>query len=331
MKTKRTLTNAYIILLLILAAVFVLSLLFGSSSVSVKEIIDSINSENETAKIIIKAIRLPRVCASMLAGAALALCGCLLQSVTSNELCAPNIIGINSGAGFATVLILAIAPSLWALIPFAAFTGALLSSFTVMGISFAGAKKTKGGSIVLAGIAVSALFNAGISCITFLFPDTISSYAAFSIGGFSSLTFRNITIPSVVILIFAVISQLISKNLNLLCLGDEMAQNLGVNVKTLRIIAIISASALSASAVSFAGLLGFVGLIVPNITKKLFTRDTRFCITLNMLLGAITVSISDLIARIIFRPFEIPCGIIMALLGAPFFIYLLIKRRTGHD
>lgn len=330
MNKKNKLTLSYTILLLVLAAVFVLSLSLGTADLSISELMDGIKGENKTVQIIITKIRLPRALASILAGSALAVCGCILQSVTANELCAPNIIGVNSGAGFGVILMLCFAPALWKLLPLAAFCGALIAVLTVMAISIYGNNKTKGSTVILSGVAVSSLFSAAISYLSLRYPDVLSSYTAFSVGGFSGVTVKDIAVPFLIIGIFILIAQLISNKLNILALGDDAAENLGVNVKLLRICALICAAALSGAAVSFAGLLGFVGLIVPNITRRLFIRDIRYEITLNALFGAIIVCLSDLIGRVLFAPSEIPCGIIMSLTGAPFFIYLIIKRRHHH-
>lgn len=330
MTNKKRLTTAYIILSLLTATVFVLSLSFGSASLSFSDIINGIKGENRAAEIILKNIRLPRSLGAMLAGAALATAGTVLQSVTQNDLCAPNIIGVNSGAGFGVILTLCFFPSLWAFLPLSAFVGALISCSIVLGISFYGGNKTKGSSIVLSGVAVSSLLSAGISFFSLRYPDILSSYTAFSIGGFSGVRYSELIIPFATSLISFIILQLITSRMNIMLLGDEYANTLGINVRSVRIIGIICSASLCASAVSFAGLLGFVGLIVPNIIKSIMGNDMRFNLSLSALFGAMLVTLSDLAGRILFAPTELPAGIIMSLIGAPFFLYLLIIRRHKH-
>lgn len=287
--------------------------------------------DSHTAELILISIRLPRVLGAALAGASLASAGALLQCVTANELCAPNIIGINSGAGFGVILTLCMAPSLWALIPLSAFTGAFVACAIIMGISFGTSVKANGSTLVLCGVAISSLLTAGISFLSLRFPDVLSSYTAFSVGGFSGTELKQLLLPAIIILLALFVSQLIAPSLNLLCLGDEIAASLGIRVKAIRMTALICACALAACAVSFAGLLGFVGLIVPHIIRRMAGNDMRYNIVFCAMGGAVICILSDLIGRTIFAPTELPCGIIMAFIGAPFFIYLLIKRRYKDD
>lgn len=312
----------YIILFLLLAAAVAAALSLGAVPIT--------ETDRQTAEIILNSIRLPRTLAAVLAGAALASAGTVLQCVTANDLCAPNIIGINSGAGFAVILTLCFAPSMWRLLPLAAFVGAMGATALIMGIAFYGESKTKGTTIVLAGVAVSSLLGAGISFLSLQYPDVLTSYTAFSVGGFAGVKLSELVIPLVIVLYAMMLCQFIAPKLNLLCLGDEMASSLGVRVKAVRIVALISASALCAAAVSFAGLLGFVGLIVPHIIRRIAGNDMRFNITLSALGGAVLAVTADTVGRIAFAPSELPAGIIMALVGAPFFLYLLIARRHRH-
>ncbi len=313
----------YIYFLLIFVISTGLALTLGAVSLS--------SLDRESALLILISIRLPRVLGASLAGAALASAGTLLQCVTANELCAPNIIGINSGAGFGVITMLCFAPSLWILLPLAAFIGACLACGLIMGISFGTGKKTSTSTIVLCGVAVSSLLSAGISFLSLRYPDVLSSYTAFSVGGFSATAINDIAVPSIIIPICLILSGIISPSLDLLCLGDEMASSLGVRVRAVRITALLCACALCASAVSFAGLLGFVGLIVPHIIRRICGSDMRHNVILSALGGAILCVLSDLTGRALFAPTELPCGIIMAFIGAPFFIYLLVKRRYSDD
>lgn len=322
-RKKRIIFYIISALLLILSILF--GLAFGSVELSPKQIMYEIANNG----VIVYGIRLPRVVGAGLAGAALACAGLLLQCVTANELCAPNIVGINSGAGFFVILILCIFPSAWRLVPLCAFIGALVASFTVLAISYTA--NHSGTTLVLAGVAVSSILNAAISFLSLRFPEILSSYTAFSVGGFSGLELGKLGLPAVIIGISLVAAQILSPKLSLLCLGDEIAASLGVNVTALRIFTVVIASALCAAAVSFAGLLGFVGLIVPHIVRQIVGNDMRCNISFSVICGAALVILSDLFGRVVVKPTELPAGIIMSLLGAPFFLFLLIKRRARHD
>lgn len=303
-------------------------ILFGSVKLSLSQMMNGIAGADKTARVILKELRLPRVFAAMLAGVGLSTAGLLLQTVTDNKLCAPNIIGINSGAGFAVMLLTCVCPSLWRMLPLAAFVGALLTAFTVLGISNIGTGRGKKSSVILAGVAVSAMMSSGISFLSLKYPDALPSYTAFSVGGFSGVKMKELPLPSVIIVICFLISVLLAPKIRLLCLGDEVASTLGINVRTIRIVAVLLASALSASVVSFAGLIGFVGLIVPHIARKISDSGLRTTLVISALCGSVLVVLSDLVGRTLFSPGEIPAGIFMAFIGAPFFLWLLIKRRN---
>ena len=183
---------------------------------------------------------------------------------------------------------------------------------------------------ILAGVAVAALFNAGISFLSQLYPEALTSYASFSAGGFSGVTREDLPVPCGMIAAGVLLAWLLSSRLNLLCLGDELAQSLGVRVRLVRFTALVLSSVLCAAVVSFAGLLGFAGLIVPHIARRILGQDIRPPVPFCALAGGILVILSDLAARTLFSPAELPAGILMAALGAPFFLYLLIrKRRDG--
>jgi iron complex transport system permease protein len=184
-----------------------------------------------------------------------------------------------------------------------------------------------GVSLVLSGVALTAILNAAISLITLLDTDVISPYNYFSIGGLSGVYLDELPLPAALILLALVGAMLLSRGLEVLRLGDETAASLGVRVRTLRTLALLLGSASAAAAVSFAGLLGFVGLIVPHTARAIV--GTRICRALpaTALLGASLVLLSDLVGRTLLAPSEIPVGILMALIGAPFFLFLLLGRK----
>ncbi|MGM9596807.1 MAG: FecCD family ABC transporter permease [Eubacteriales bacterium] len=331
MSEKRKNAVIGISLAVLLAAVMLCGLAFGSVNLTLRRIFDAISGNDNTAYIILFRLRLPRVLAASLAGIALSAAGFLLQTVTDNDLCAPNIIGVNSGAGLAVMLILCRLPTLWQLQPVAAFIGALGATLVVLFLSSLSSSYEKKSTVVLAGVAVSSVFSAGISFLSIKYPDALSSYAAFSVGGFSDIATGQLAIPAVMTAVCLAASLIIAPRLELLCLGDDGARSLGVPVRAIRLTAIILASAMCAAAVSFAGLLGFVGLIVPHIVRRLTRSGLRLRLVHAALCGAIIVVLSDLAGRTLFAPGELPAGIIMAFIGAPFFICLLIGRRKKHD
>jgi len=321
----------YGLLLLALLGTIFAGLSLGSVELSLSQIIEGLRTQSGVGGVIVAQLRLPRVLGAALAGAALAAAGLILQCVTGNGLCAPNIVGVNAGAGFCVMLMLCFTPFAWRLLPLGAFLGALAATALVMGVAFSGRHKHAATTLVLAGVAVSSLLTAGISFLSLRFPDVLSSYTAFSVGGFAGINLSQLSAPGAIVVAALLFAQLLAPRMTLLCLGDEIASSLGVRVNALRILALVIASALCAASVSFAGLLGFVGLVVPHIVRRLAGNDMRFNLSLCVLCGSVLVVCSDLIGRIAFAPSELPAGIIMSMLGAPFFLYLLIVRRRGND
>lgn len=274
-------------------------------------------------------VRWPRVCAAMLSGAALAVSGMLIQAVLGNPLASPNVIGVNAGAGFFTFLAMAVFPGVQGVAPAGAFIGALAAVLIVCGVA-AGAGSGKL-TIILAGVAVSSIFTAGINTVKTFFPDTLYNGTAFLIGGFSGVSARNLTPAWAVILLALGAAFLLAGQADLLCLGEESARTLGVNVGASRFLLIVAACVLAGCAVSFAGLLSFVGLLAPHIVRRMFGEAKtahRVLLPAAALFGAGFVTLCDLLSRVLFAPYEIPVGILLSFVGGPFFLFLVIRQRT---
>lgn len=282
-----------------------------------------------TAELILHLRRIPRALAGLFAGAGLAVSGVLLQNVTGNPLCGPNIIGVNAGAGFAVILCLSAAPAALYVLPAAAFAGAFLTAIVITVLSDrAGRSKN---TIILAGIACTSVYQAGISFLSLLDTDVLVSYNSFSVGGLAEVTAEELPVPCAVILFCLAASLLLARRISALSLGDAVASSLGVSVRRLRVVCLLLASASAAAVVSYAGLLGFVGLMVPHIARKLVGQGIGRQLICASLAGASVVILADLIGRILVPPTEIPVGILMALVGAPFFFVLLLTRKENHS
>ena len=313
--------------LLFLLLSFYLSLRLGSTTLSTAAFWGGLfrRTGKGSATLILYAIRLPRALGALFAGAGLALSGVLLQRATDNPLAAPHLLGINAGAGFFVILTLSLFPATFALTPFAAFLGATLTALLILGVC---ARLSLGKSaVVLCGVAFSALFGAGISFLSLLDADVLAIYTDFSIGGLRGLATKDLYFPMPIIALCFTGAMLLSRKLHLFSLGDTLATSLGVRVKRVRLAALLLAAASAAAAVSFAGLLGFVGLVVPHISRLLAKEDTRTQIWLSTLGGGILLLLADLAGRVLFAPTEIPVGIFTALLGVPFFLCLLFGRK----
>ncbi len=312
-----------IVLSLLLAVMTAISLFTGSVPLDLSSIPDAGSAEN----IIFFSLRLPRVCACLLAGFALALSGFMLQSASSNDLASGNIIGINAGAGFAVLLFLVFFPDLFHLLPFAAFAGALMACALVFIISAFTKSIGSSGSLILSGVAVNALFNALISTLSSLFPDVMSSYSSFSVGGFASVYASSLIVPSFLICAGGILCFSLSPVMNIIRLGDEITSSMGYRPFRIRIILASAAALLASSAVSFAGLLGFVGLVIPHLARFLSGGEALRSLVISALAGPLLVVLADLLARTVISPGELPAGIFLAIVGVPFFIFLLVRRK----
>lgn len=274
-------------------------------------------------------VRLPRVLGTILAGAALAVSGAIIQAVLGNPIAAPNIIGVNAGAGFFTVLCLAAFPNFLNILPAAAFLGAFAAVMLVYGI----AKKTGASkmTLVLSGVAVSSLMNAASDTVITLFPDVLTGFSSFRAGSVSGLSLAKIFPAWIYIAVGIIAAFLLSHDLDILSLGDKTAQSLGLNVSLMRFVFLAIAALLAGAAVSFSGLIGFVGLVVPHIVRRLSgTSENRVIIPLCAIFGGTFVNVCDIASRTIFAPYELPLGICISYIGAPFFIYLLIRKKGGR-
>lgn len=316
-----------IFLLIFLICSCVLGVLYGSVDISLNDIFNSLVNFDETnmAHILIRNVRIPRVIAGAFAGIGLSLSGVILQSVMNNSLVSPNIIGVNTGAGLGILIVMVYFPSMYNLIPVAAFTGAFAATLLIFFIAY------KSGSsritIVLAGVALSSILNAGINSITLLYPDIAINSSSFMNGGLSGILMNKIILPIVIISVAFLLCMLFSNYLNILNLGDSVASSVGLNVNAARFVFIILSSVLAGSVISYAGLLSFVGLIVPHICRKFVGSDAKYLIPCTAFFGGNFVVICDLIERIIFAPYELPVGILMSFIGGPFFIYLLLTKK----
>lgn len=313
----------------LLLGTFVLSCTCGSVRLSFTQLIDGVLWQDgaENASVIFYYLRLPRAVAAVLAGIGLSVSGVLLQSVTGNALASPNIIGVNSGAGFCCILLLSFFPAAAAALPLAAFAGAF--GTTLLIVAIAQRISASKGTVILAGIACTSVLNAGISFLSLLDTDVLASYNAFSVGGLSGVKMEQLLLPAILIAVCLTVSLVLARRIHLLCLGDALAQALGVRIRALRLVCLICASACAAAVVSFAGLLGFVGLVVPHIARRLAGPATGPLLVTSVFVGPTLVLLADLLGRVLLAPTEIPVGVVMALVGAPFFFFLLLKRREA--
>lgn len=312
---------------IVLAAALLLSLRSGSRNLSAVTLLHALLSGERESTVwrILVHVRLPRTLACLLAGSALAVSGALIQAVLDNPMASPNVIGVNAGAGFCTLLAAALVPQIPALVPAAAFAGALGATLIIYLLALrAGFSRT---TLILAGVAISGMLTAGVNTVTLLWPDIAIGSTGFMMGGFSGVTLSAVRDASGYIAAGLVLAGFLAEELNVLGLGEESAAGLGLAVGRTRFLAVLAASLLAGAAVSFAGLLSFVGLLVPHMVRRLIGEDNVWLLPACALSGAAFVLLCDVAARVLFAPFEVPVGIILSLLGGPFLLSLLLRRR----
>lgn len=307
----------------------VLSLLLGAVRLSPQQLWQALaGGPKSTAGYIFWYARLPRTAACLLSGAALAVSGAVIQAVLSNKLASPGIIGVNAGAGLAVTVCCALGLLSGWTIALSAFGGAMASVLLVMFTAEkTGASRT---TVILGGVAVNSFLNALSEGLTTLVPDAGVLSGDFRVGGFSSVVPARLIPAGLLICCALAVILTLHNDLDVLALGEDTARSLGMPVKKTRTLFLILSAMLAGASVSFAGLLGFVGLIVPHAVRSLVGSESRFLLPLCAIGGAGFVTACDLAARLVFIPYELPVGILLSVLGGPFFLGLLVKRKGGR-
>ena len=306
----------------------VLSLANGSVEISAAQVFaDLLGTEaplDDTKRQILENIRLPRTIVALLVGVNLSLSGAILQAVMKNPLADPHIIGISSGAGLFGIFVMMIFGDAGALVTPAAFVGAMSAAALIYVLAWKdGIRPIR---VILAGVAVSAFLGAGISALLIFYSDRVHGALMWMVGGLSARSWQHVELLLPYSIAGTAATFLAARHLNVLQLGDEVATGLGLRVNLVRTVLTAIAALLASSAVCVVGLLGFVGLIVPHTARLILGSDYRILLPGAATLGAAVVTISDTFARTVFAPAELPVGILTAILGAPFFLYLLRRE-----
>ena len=305
----------------------IFSLAKGSVYISIEDIwLAIIKQGEEINQTIIWELRLPRLICSLLVGSALGMSGALLQGMLKNGLASPYLLGISAGSGLVIVFFISFG-LLQSFIPFAAWLGAILTTLIVFILSKEG-NKIVVERLVLGGVAISSLFGAIQATLLLQVEDgRIQAALNWLIGSLNARGWEEINFTALPILIALLMGLFLSRQLNLLSLGDELSVSLGNSLFRSRCLIGAIATLLAACAVSIGGLIGFIGLIVPHFSRLIIGYDFKYILPLSALIGALTLSSADFISRL--GPVEIPVGIVTALIGAPVFMLILYKK-TGY-
>lgn len=333
-----------ITLLMLIATISLLVALLGSvaigpMNISVKDsllaLIPIESTVPEYVTTIIHQVRLPRTLLAIAIGGILALCGAVMQGLFRNPLADPGIIGVSAGASlgaaFAIVLfgnIIEYVPFLvLGTVPFFAFLGGAIATFAVYYIG-SSSNGTSVAAMLLAGVAFGAIAGAGLGLLNYFADDeALRDLSLWSMGSLAGASWEAIILAYTTLVILAITFQRHAKQLNALLLGEAEATHLGINIQKLKRNLILFTAAGVGITVALAGMIGFIGLVVPHICRMLCGPDHRPLIPLSLFIGSFILLISDMLSRIVVAPLEIPVGIITAAIGAPFFLVLLIKQR----
>ena len=329
--TLKKLTTEIAICMIILFAVMILCALIGSQEISFEKIFTSDGDDGigNIDRQIFFGVRIPRIILASIVGAALACSGVVLQAILRNPLADPYILGISSGAGLGAITA-ALSGVSWSFLGGSgmtafSFVGAILTVWLVWWVGrFTG--KSQVTSLLLAGVVVNAFFSAVIMFLTSIAKSNQLQSTIFWLMGNITEKSNSVLITACILVILGIFTLFtISQKLNVLTFGSDQAKSLGVNIKHVRMIAFAVSAFITAIAVSLSGLIGFAGLIVPHGVRLVFGPDHRKLLPLSAIIGAIFMVAADTVARTIIAPAQMPAGIITAITGGPFFLYLLAR------
>ncbi|MDO4179074.1 MAG: iron ABC transporter permease [Phascolarctobacterium sp.] len=318
-------SSTCLVLLAILFLISIFALTLGTAPLSMSQVLDAVLGKGpEEAQVIVNNLRMPRIVLAAEVGACLAVSGALMQAVMRNPLADPGIIGVSAGAATAATTVLLLFPGLLALVPVFAFGGAMLACVLIYILAWRGGVDPV--RIILSGVAINTVLGAYNSFLQMLNSDNLSGVLAFMNGSIAGRGWDDIQIITFYASIGIVLALCCVKSANILQLGDEMATGLGVNVSNIRIFLSAVGAFLAACTVAAAGMIGFIGLVVPHISRMFVGSDYKALLPVSTVLGAVLLVAADTLGRTLVSGMEIPVGIVMAATGGPFFLYMLRKK-----
>ncbi len=297
----------------------------GSISYTLSEVIEALWNPEAKARLIIWNVRFPRVVCGGLVGICLSLAGCILQGVMRNHMASPSTIGVTSGASFVGYIALVAFPQLSKYLPVGTIFGAFATTMAIYALAYdRGVSPVK---MILSGMAVSAVFGAFNDIIRSFFSERLANAVGYMVGSLNGSTWADFTMILPYVAVGVIVCFFLPSKMNILMLGDEMANTLGLRVERFRLFLIAVSSLLSGSAIAVAGMISFVGLIVPHIARLTIGSDYKYLFPTSILMGYSLVIICDTVGRVVMPIGELSVSIVLSFIGAPFFLYLLRKRE----
>lgn len=314
------------------AAACLLSLILGPADLSPAQVWAALRGApgaDSAALQIVRQVRAPRTLTAAVTGGALALSGATLQALLRNPLAEPYILGLSGGAALGVVLaiVAGFAQASPAALPAAAFIGALVAVLLVLRVATSPVSGFDPRVLILAGVVVGVFFNAAIMLVlSFATGEALRSAVFWTMGSFGTASWRGVGLLALYTFPASLLLWALSRDLDLLVLGEDTAAYLGTNIRSAKLLAYILASLLAAAGVAVAGVIGFVGLLVPHAVRLLWSSGHRFLLPAGFLLGAAFLVLADVAARVVIEPSEIPVGVVTAFVGVPAFVWLLRRE-----
>lgn len=339
MNTDKNKSFLLLLMLILLILTLVSNIFIGAFDISLAEIKDLLSKDDKNKLIyeVLIQIRIPRVLLGLCVGMAFGLCGMIMQTLFRNPLADPSLIGVASGASAGVVIVMLLisffpvfAQSIVAnyfSVPLSAFLGAIITIILIYKLSIVYGKVSVS-MMLLGGIAINSLLGALIGIFSYVSDDAaLRSFTFWTLGSLNSGNYNNILILLPINFLILIIVLFLKNDLNLMLLGEDEAKNSGVNVEVLKKVLIICVALGIGVSVAFCGIIGFIGLVVPHISRLIIGSNHKYVLPFSAMCGAFTLIWADTIARTIIEPAELPIGIITAIVGAPFFMWLLLKSK----
>ena len=329
-KVKIRQTGSYkLMMILIMAGICVLSTLVsvsvGSMSYTIPEVFEAFYNPEANARLIVWNVRLPRVICGGLVGVCLSLAGCILQGVMRNHMASPSTIGVTSGASFVGYIALVAFPHLSRYLPIGTIIGAFVTTMAIYVLAYdRGVSPVK---MILSGMAISAVFGAFNDIIRSFFSERLADATGYMVGSLNGATWDDFTMILPYVIVGVTVCFFLPSKMNILMLGDEVANTLGLRVERFRLFLIAASSLLSGAAIAVAGMISFVGIIIPHIARLVIGSDYKYLFPTSIFMGYSLVVICDTVGRIIMPVGELSVSIVLSFIGAPFFLYLLRKKE----
>jgi iron complex transport system permease protein len=319
------------VILLLLFIFILLEISTVSSNMTLSDIfLCLIHSDESIYTDIVWTYTMPRIVIALVIGAGLAICGAAMQALFKNPMASPYILGLSSGASVgASIAMLFAIPFIPELIaaPVMAFIFCMMTTFLVYGLA-KGTGMISTESLILIGMAISALFSAVVSLLTVLAGEKMSNIVFWTMGSLAQYNWDKVLIVMPIIILGSLMVMSYARELNAIMLGDAHAKDLGIEVKKVRLTILLITSLITAACVAFTGVIGFVGLVIPHIVRLLMGPDNRYMMPFSIAAGALFLLVCDYISRIAFSGDVLPIGVVTAMIGAPYFIYLIYKRKS---